>query len=128
MSFTLTYKTLGNPNFLSGLKKLIQSDSWKSPKEAYNCARLGTLLEHELKTYYDLRAKFFAKIKPAQPEGEMKDEDKQKAQELQKEADQFLEVEVVIERHKIDFNSLSTLSLTPVEILALEPMLENLPE
>jgi hypothetical protein len=127
MSFTLTYRTLGNPNFLSGVKKLVMSDKWKKPKEAYNVARLGSLLEQELKTFFDLRGKFLTKVQSSKPEGEWTEEDKKKALELRQEADAFGDVSFVVERHKVDFASLDEISLTPAEILALEPLLDNLP-
>lgn len=130
MSFTLTYKDLSNPNFLSGVKKLVGSDKWKDPRKAYNLARAGSLLEQELKTFFNLRQKQIIKVKAAKPENNEKptEADLEKLKLLDEENDKFNEISFTIERHKVDFNDLAEISLTPNEILALEPMLENLPD
>ena len=45
MSFTLTYAHLSNPNFVSGLKKIAQKETWGDPKRMYNAARIGSLID-----------------------------------------------------------------------------------
>jgi hypothetical protein len=129
MSFTLTYRHLSNPNFVPGLKKLVESDKWKEPKAAYNCSRLSSLIDIELKTFNDLRKKFSIRVIKAKPENDAEPTEADKAllEELKAEADKFADVTVTIERHKIDFKDLTEIPLTPLEILALEPLLDNLP-
>lgn len=128
MSFTLTYKTLANQNFVPALKKVVNFDGFKDPKLAYNAARIGSLVDQELKTFHDLRVKFANKVKAIKPENEENptDADKEAVKALQEEADKFGEVSFEINRHKLKLEDLSGLKLTPNEILALEPMLEGL--
>lgn len=132
MSFTLTYKNLSNPNFLPGIRKLVKHDDWKDPKKMYNVARLSTLLDQELKTFYDLRAKHYKKVQAAKSEGDseapISDEDKAKLEALSEETEKLYEVSFEIPRHKVDFNDLEGIPLSPSEMLALEPLLDNLPE
>jgi hypothetical protein len=130
MSFILTYKDLSNPNFTTGVMKLVQCDKWKCPKKAYNLARIASLLDQELKTYSELKAKFIRNAASRRPQDveKMSPEELKVLEELREEAAKFGEVSFEIHRHKVDFNDLSAVSLTPNEILALEPILENLPE
>lgn len=129
MSFTLTYKDISKPAFLTGMRKLIRSDKFKDPKHAYNIARIGTLLDSELKTFQDLHSKLMKKIRDAKPENDAEptDTDKATLEALKAEDDRFNEVSFTLERHKIDFGDLTDIGLTPGEIMALEPLLDNLP-
>jgi len=130
MSFTLNYAQISNPNFITGLRKIVQNDKFTDPKRAYNCARIGSLMDLELKTFHDLRFKFNKKWKEMRPENveSSTEADKQKLEELKVEADKFAEVSFEIPRHKVDFEDLAGIGLSPNEILALEPLLTNLPE
>ena len=62
-------------------------------------------------------------MKPEKPE----DMTEEKSQAIKAEADKFAEVSFVIERHKVDFGDLAGVPLSPNELLALEPLLDNLP-
>lgn len=120
MTIELTYRDLGNTAFISGLRKLAQSDKWKEPKAAYNVAKLVDLLDQELKTFHELRKKFARRLADTK--------DKEKLDELQEEADKFAAISFVIDRAKVSFDDLAGIPLTPSEILSLTPILDNLPD
>ena len=117
MSFTLTYRDIANPHFLAGVRKLVQSDKWKDPKTAYNLAKVGRLLDQELKTFHALRFQFQKKWKDS-PSGDV---------DMEAEAEKFGDVSFVVECHRVDFKDLADKGLSPLEIGALEPLLDNLP-
>ena len=94
MSFTLTYAQLANPNFVAAVRKLSQFAEWDDPKKLYNAARISSLLDQELKTFYDLRQKNFKKWKARVPENneDPTEADKAALEEMKVEADKFGEV------------------------------------
>lgn len=123
MTFTLTYKTLHNPDFLAGMQKLARFDGWKDPKKAYNAARMSALIDLEMKTMREVRGKLIG-AQPKVEAGKGPTEDEKAA--MLKAAQDFSAVEVTIERHKVDLKDCEGVRLTPLEILALEPLLEGL--
>lgn len=129
MSFELTYKDIANPHFLAAMKKVVNSETWKDPKKAYNAARIGTLLDSELKTFADLRQKLVTKARSYVPANDdaPTDDDKAKLEEIQAEQEKFLEVSFKLERHKIHLDDLADVKLSPNELLALEPLLDGIP-
>lgn len=130
MTIEISYKSLANENFLSGMRKIAQNDKWKEPKSAYNASRLLSLVQIELKTFNELRGKFIKKISDSAPvPGEERMDDAvAKAKELREEAEKFGDIAFEINRQKIDFTDLEHVPMTPAEIIALEPILDNLPE
>lgn len=122
MSFTLTYKTLNNPDFLSGMQKLSRFGGWKEPKDCYNAARMSALIDIELKTMREVMGKFADRVKPADPKSPTDDEKNL----MREEAEKFAAVEITVERHKVKLADTKGASLTPLELLALEPLLEGL--
>lgn len=129
MTLHLTYSNFSNPNFLSGMRKLAAHNGFKEPKAIYNCSRLVTLLEQELKTYAKVKATLRSRLKGYTPESEEAptEADKAKLEEFRDASEKFLAIEVTIKRHKVDFDDLAGIALTPAELIALEPILTNLP-
>jgi hypothetical protein len=125
MSITLSYDNLANPHFLKAMKKLGRS-IFKDPKASYNVARLISLLEPELRTFNQLRDKFAVKVMAAKPakDAEESEADKAKFEELKEEENKLREISFTIERHKVKLEDASGADLTPLEIIALEPILE----
>lgn len=130
MTFQLTYKDLANPNFVSGLRKICQADTFKDQKAAYNAARIGSLLDSEMKTFYELREKMRKKFQAAKPENEENptEADLKVLEELKAEGEKFAEISFTLERYKIEFDQLQDIPLTPNEILALTPLLDGFPD
>lgn len=125
MSFQLTYADLSKDLFMSGIRKIVNYDGFRDPKLLYNCARIGSLLDIELKTFREVREKFLKKAKDAKPADEANPtpEDLALLKTLQDEADKLNEVTVTIERHKIPLYELGDVGLTANELLALTPMI-----
>lgn len=122
--FELTYEVLRNPAFNAGVKKVLNSTSLKDVKKIYNIARIGALLEQAHKD----AAKVFEQVVKAH--GNVKGDgtftiDDDKIAEWEKAHAEFLNHRIQVERHKIRVEDVSDL-LTPLEMLAMEPMLDGL--
>ncbi len=130
MSLSISYKDLSNPAFIAGMRKIANHSGFKEPKVRYNIARLTSLLEQEIKIFLKLGKEIRDRRKAYKPENERAptEADLAKLDEFREEEVKFAEVSFVIERHKVDFDDLSTIDITPAEIAALEPILTNLPE
>lgn len=137
MTITISYKNLMNPNFLSGIRKIVDSDHYKDVKVAYNVSRLSSLLDPELKTFSVLHQKLLSKIRNAKAENpqDPTEADKALLSELEADREKFAEISFTVERHRIKLDDIAeaairlrdgTVSrLTPNELASLEPILEE---
>lgn len=119
MSFTLTYKDMAKPQFLSGIRKLATFAGFKDMRAAYNVAKIASLLDSEYATMEDLRSKL-AKKYPLDKKPTANVE-----KEMQAEMEKFLGIPVEISRPKVKLLDTEGAGLSPNELLALTPMLEG---
>lgn len=133
MAFEIDYKTLRGPGFRAAMRKLCNHDGFGDVKTAYNVSRIGSLLEQEMKTadklFIDIAKKY---VMPGAKDGTLKQTDGKwefKSKELEAEFEEkfheFHDHVVTIERHQVKLSALSKLNLSPNDILALEPVLED---
>jgi len=121
MSIEVTYKDLSNVAFKSGLNKILSAET-KDFKVAYHIGRVGDFLEQHHKE----AKRTFEKL--AKSHGLESDTvlDDSKREAWDKASDEFLAHSVKVERHKIRIDDIKDISLTPLEITALEPILDGL--
>jgi len=125
----LSYHTLRNNDFISGMQKLATSTTLNT-KVAYNVGRIMSKLQSAEKSGQETFSKLIRKYaemdgdKIVEPEGpgsyKIADE---KVEEYRKELEEFLSIEIKIDRNKIGLNDLEGAGLSPVQVLALDPLL-----
>lgn len=123
MPFEVTYETLSKPHFRSGLSKVLNADT-KDFKAAYNMGRVGDLLDQrhrEAKTTFTKLAKSHGVVDENQNINVTDD----KKEAWEKAHEEFLAHTVKVERHKIRIEDIKNVALTPLELTALEPVLED---
>lgn len=124
--FKLSYKIFDMPNFRSGLTKIAGHNDYKSFKTTYNIARIVKKVDQESALYNDLRVKIVQKY-GTENEGKgtytIPSENKEG---FEREIKELHETEFDIERYKLETSEIEGVKLTPVEIQALEPMINIL--
>lgn len=118
---------LRNPSFTQAYHKLMNT-SGLQPKAAYHVARVGALLEQELKTAneaHDVLVKKWAEFKNENGQSFWKvPEDKLEG--WTKENEEFHQATATVDKRKIMLAEIDSAALTPAEYLALEPVLGGL--
>lgn len=120
----LTWAMIRNPQFLAGLSKLVNAGF--EFKTAYHISRIFSRVDSEYKESQKFFMKFvekYADIDQKTGSYKVKDEHLEKWKE---ETKNFDETKFVIEKSRVNIADLNGVNLTPLEILALEPILLGL--
>lgn len=136
----ITYRNLTSTQFNSALSKIAKYDGLPDLKAIYNVAKIAELCDREQKIastiYQNLMMKQSIKMKGVQQDANQEEnseskESNQKSnqesieQETRKLVDEFFNTEFVIEkRHKIGFEDIKHVKLSPVELLAIYEIVE----
>ena len=124
MSFEVTYKTITHPAFQGGLSKVLNTES-KDHKIVYNLMRVGDLIDQNVKEAQRTYKKL-AKNHDVLNEHGIIDTSADGNEEWRKAHEDFLKQTVKVERHKIRMEDIENVSLTPLELSALEPILDGI--
>jgi hypothetical protein len=131
--FTLTFRQLKDQQFAQALGKLANFGRYRDQKVTYNIARMIVLIDQHktamreaflalIKKYAVLDEK--GNLKVAEDGGITVQDEKKK--EWDEAATSFHEQAVEIKRHKIKLEDLQGVELTPLDLLALEPVMVSL--
>lgn len=128
--FKLKYSEIRDPRFVQAFSKLANFGGYKDAKSTYNIARMAKLIEQQQRAAiedYQKVAKDFAVLDDA---GKIKLDDNQrfevpdeKKSEFDEATREFFTREVEIQRHRIRLDEVEGVGLSPMELLALEPVM-----
>ncbi len=130
---TVTYGQLRDQAFGRAMMKLANCSGLKSPKVAYNVAKINKRLVEEAKLADELYQKLVQEYCKKTDTGEMEPHDgrpgtfvipEDKADEWQGKLKELNAISFEIDRPKVDLEDVqAAASLSPAEILSLEPVL-----
>lgn len=132
--FILTNKDLQNENLPLALVKLEAFPKYNDIKVTYNIARSITLIKQRFlkvqNEFFDMLREYAKLDEKGQfiPHGDQPDSyeiQDDKKEDWQKAIREFEEQSFKIERHKLKLSDISGVGLSPKEINALAPMLED---
>lgn len=124
MPFEVTYKDLSKPAFRTGLHKVLNAPS-KDHKVVYNLGRVGDLIDQSIKEAQRTLKKL-AKNHNVLNEDGIIDASADDNVEWVKAHDDFMAHRVKVERHKVRLEDIKEVPLTPLEITALEPLIDGI--
>lgn len=120
----LTWLAIRNPQFMSGISKL--ANAGLDFKTSYHVSRIFSKVDSEFKESQKFFMKFIEKYADVDQKSgsyKVKDEHLEKWKE---ETKNFDETKFTIEKSRVNIADLNGVNLTPLEILALEPILLGL--
>lgn len=133
MSVKLSYKEIKNQTFVQGLAKLANYGGFKDQRLAYNVAKLIRKWDSEAQMAQDLFMKLVKQYATLDEKGNIKTPEgansgafevvDEKADAFAKARKEFESIEFDIPVHKIRIDQLEGTGLTPMEMMALEPIL-----
>jgi hypothetical protein len=118
---------LRDPNFTKAYGRLMNIQGLQA-KTAYHIAKVGSLLESELKIAnesFDKLVKEYAILENENGNSQWKVPD-EKLAAWTKAATEFSETVTTVDKRKLLVDELAQAALTPVEFLALEPVLSGM--
>lgn len=125
MSFEVTHETLSKPQFRTGLNKILNAEI-KDFKTAYHIGRIGDLLEQkhrEAKRTFEKLAKSHGVYKEVLSNSPIPEDKKEAWEKADKD---FLAHTVKVEKRKIRAKEISDVGLSPLEVVALEPIIDGI--
>jgi hypothetical protein len=118
----LTWQQAKNQFFRQGFSKVVGTSH--DIKTNYHIMRICKLMDQETKIYDDMHLKILEKYNALKPDGSYSVPEEAHT-EYKKDMDLLSDTKFVIEKTKINISNLKC-ELTPIELLALEPMLFGL--
>jgi len=124
MAFEITNETLSKPAFRSGLNKVLSAES-KDHKVIYNLGRVGDKIEQAIKeAQRDMRK--LAKSHKVLNEQGIIGASAEGNDAWEKAYEDFMKHPVKVERRKIRLEDIREVPLSPLELNALEPILDGI--
>ena len=129
----ITYEKLRDPFFYRAMVKLANSDAIRKPKALLGVAKIFSAVQKEWKLGDEIHTKLLDRFSEKDEGGEnkrvpgetdrivLKTDSKDEYLAADKE---FKAMTCQIESHKISFDDLSEVGLTPCDVAALEPFLD----
>lgn len=129
---TLTYGQLRDSNFNRAMEKMANFSGFKSPKVAYNVAKINRRYLDEIEVSQGIFQKMVDQYAKKTEDGKLEPhkgvpgtfsipEDTQA--EWDAKLKEFQSIEWTIDRPRVNFDDLADVKLTPAEIMALDPLL-----
>ncbi len=135
--FKIAYRELRSQQFGTAMYKLGTCTEFKNPKVTYNIARTMKILSKELSESQKQWSEIASPLFVTGEDGNFKINETKSffvckegvdENEATKKVDTFLNKEVLVERFKMKLEDLQAAKLSPSDVAALEPLLENVLE
>lgn len=131
--FTISYKDLRSDAFVQAMGKIAGSPNFKNIKVAYNISRMAKRLQTEItasqKIWLELVTKYIEvnpkTLAPERDGNSFKWKEGVNAEEADKALTDYINTEIKVDRYKLKLQDLEPAGLSPNDLIALEPMLEE---